>query len=60
MVRLGLLAVVVGLVIWRLARPSPRGRVGVDDAGWRTRGLRIATIGFAVLYLAALVAIGVR
>ena len=60
MVRFGLLAVLVGLVVWRLARPSPRGGVLPRSDTWQRRGARAAVIGFAVLWVAAVIAIGVR
>ena len=58
MIRFGLLVALVGTVLYVLARPRP----GPDEAplapGWRRRGLRVVTVGFIVLWLGLLVAIG--
>ena len=58
MIRLGLVVVVVGVVLYALARPSRRGGEAPLERSWRQRGLRVALIGFVVLWVGVLVAIG--
>ena len=58
MIRLGLVVVVVGAVLYALARPRPQGADAPLERSWRQRGLRVALIGLAVIWLGVLVAIG--
>ena len=58
MIRLGLVVVVVGAVLYALARPRPQGTDAPLERSWRRRGLRVVLVGLVVLWLGTLVAIG--
>ena len=59
MIRLGLVVAVIGLVLWALARPAPGRPTPPLDRTWARRGLRALVIGLCVVWVGALVAIGV-
>lgn len=58
MIRLGLVVVVAGAVLYVLARPRPGGDEAPLERSWRQRGLRVVLIGLAVVWVGLLVAIG--
>lgn len=59
MIRLGLVVVVVGGLLYALARPRRSGADAPLHRSWRTHGLRVALVGLGVVWLGLLVAIGV-